>query len=39
MTTLQAVSAAVVSVIMMGVGCMIMIIGVMLFHHVMTWRP
>ena len=39
MTTLQAVSSALVSVILMGVGSMILIIGVMLFHHVMTWRP
>lgn len=39
MTTFSAIASALVGVVLMGVGCMIVVIGVMLFHHVMMWRP
>jgi len=39
MTMSEAVMAALIGVVLMGVGCTIVVVGVMLFHHVMTWRP
>lgn len=39
MTVFGAIAMILMSIVIMGLGCCLLLGGVALFHHVMTWRP